>query len=488
MPGQNNTEKIFSGLSSQTIVSIAYGVLSLVGFSFFSRILDKADFGYYASIGAILIIFQSLSEAGIGASIIQKKNPDKNYIDTAFTFSFILGLFFTILIILFAKPLAFLVSDGKIILPLKLMSVTLILSSLSSVANAMFMRKLSFLKAGLLKILAYLLSVTIGIVMAIKGFGLYAIITYTILNALFYTIILFIYADYFPRLRITKSESRSVFFFGGWLTLSVITRNLAEQIDKLILSKLLSVSALGAYSRPSGFINSLSSQVGGIYDTILFPILSNIQDDVGKISVAFLKSTKLLNTLAILMALVFIFNAELIITIFFGNQWIELIPIFQIMSLYFLTGLNNRLFDVFLRSLALVKQYFYIRLVSLFVVLISIYIGVKWGILGVAFGMAITDFIMMIIKSYYLCKKVRVPFQAYLMNLFETYKFSIIFIVEGILYNILFNQSLSHNIFFAILFILTTLILFIWFPKVVGEEYYKVIYPKIVLYKQRIIK
>ena len=373
MPDRNNTEKVFRGLSSQAIVSIAYGVLSLVGFSFFSRILDKEDFGYYAAIGAILIIFQSLSEAGIGAAIIQKKDADKNYIDTAFTFSFILGFLFTILVIVFARPLAFLVSDEKIILPLKIMSVTLMLSSLSGVANAMFMRKLSFFKAGLFKILAYLLSVTIGVVMAIKGFGLYAIITYTVLNALFYTIILFVFADYFPKFRITRSETRSVFFFGGWITLSVIMRNLTQQIDKLLLSKLLSVSALGAYSRPSGFINSLSSQVGGIYDTILFPILSNIQDDVGKIKGAFLKSVKLLNVLAMLMAMIFIFNADLIITIFFGNQWIELIPVFQVMSIYFITGLNNRLFDVFLRSLALVKQYFYIRLISFFFVLICIY-------------------------------------------------------------------------------------------------------------------
>ena len=112
----------------------------------------------------------------------------------------------------------------------------------------------------------------------------------------------------------------------------------------------------------------------------------------------------------------------------------------------------------------------------------------KWGILGVAIGMASTDFIMMMIKSYYLCKKVSVPFHFYLMNLFESYKFSIIFIVEGILYYLLFNHSLFNNILFAILFVVTTIILFIWFPKVVGEEYYKVLYPRIVQYKQRIIK
>lgn len=70
----------------------------------------------------------------------------------------------------------------------------------------------------------------------------------------------------------------SIVNFGGWLTLSVVFRNFANQADKLLMSKFLSVASLGAYNRPKEFIDTISTKLNGIFDTALFPILSGIQD------------------------------------------------------------------------------------------------------------------------------------------------------------------------------------------------------------------
>ena len=87
----NNFDKTIKGLSAQTIVTILSGIIEILVFSIMSRILSKADFGYYAALNSIFVIFQSLSEAGIGAAIIQKKEITNNYINTAFSLAFLLG-------------------------------------------------------------------------------------------------------------------------------------------------------------------------------------------------------------------------------------------------------------------------------------------------------------------------------------------------------------------------------------------------------------
>ena len=70
----NKTQTLFKGLSVQTLVTITMGVLELIFFAVMSRLLTKADFGYFAALSGIMAIFMSISEAGLGSSVIQKKN------------------------------------------------------------------------------------------------------------------------------------------------------------------------------------------------------------------------------------------------------------------------------------------------------------------------------------------------------------------------------------------------------------------------------
>lgn len=94
MTQQSNTQKVVKGISSQTLVTLVMGIMEIVVFSIMSRLLSKEDFGLFAAISAITIVFGSLSEAGIGSALIQKKNADKAYVNTSFTVSFISGSFF----------------------------------------------------------------------------------------------------------------------------------------------------------------------------------------------------------------------------------------------------------------------------------------------------------------------------------------------------------------------------------------------------------
>lgn len=91
MTEQSNSKKVLKGISSQTLVTLIMGVLEMVVFSIMSRLLSKEDFGLFAAISAITVIFSSLSEAGIGSALIQKKNADTGYVNTSFTISFISG-------------------------------------------------------------------------------------------------------------------------------------------------------------------------------------------------------------------------------------------------------------------------------------------------------------------------------------------------------------------------------------------------------------
>ena len=180
--------------------------------------------------------------------------------------------------------------------PLVVMSITILCNSLISVNKSIIHRRLEFLKYGIVNFVSLFFSSSIAIILAIKGFGFYAIISKVVLNSVFATLISYFFAKVQYRFYIDRKAVKSIVNFGGWLTLSVILRNFVAQIDKLLISKFLSVSSLGAYNRPKEFIDTISSKLNGIFDTALFPILSGIQDQQDSIRNAYHTSFKISNT------------------------------------------------------------------------------------------------------------------------------------------------------------------------------------------------
>lgn len=483
----NKTQTLFKGLSVQTLVTIIMGVLELVFFAIMSRLLTKADFGYYAALTGVMAIFMSISEAGLGSSVIQKKNASNEHISTAFTLSCILGFSFSIILCIIAPWIADLIADETLTLPLRIMSFAILFHSLTSIGNSILYRKLNFKRIGLNSVISYLLSASIGIIMAYNGFGLMSIVAHAVSHALFLVILLYVFSVEIPKFKISKKESKEIVSFGGWLTLGVILNNISHQLDKLVLSKWISVSALGSYNRPAGFVSNISSRINGIFDTVLFPMLSDLQDNRDKVQNILTRAVSLLNSFSVILAAVFFFNAELIITIFFGSEWLELVTIMQIISLSVIFNIDGRLVDCFFRSLGLVKLGFYLRCLAVLMTLTCLYIGAQHDIIGVAWGLFISNVTMIFIKMISLCIAMKCHIVPLFISWIKAWKPAVIPCLVGIIY-----LSLPHNVIinisFAILFALLVLCEFIFFPLLVGKEYKTTVYPMIEKVKAKIIK
>lgn len=479
----NNTKVLINGMSVQTFVTIILAIIELGYFSVMSRLLSKTDFGYYAAITGIMAILSSLSEAGLGASIIQKKDANGVYISTAYTLSAILGIFFTFFLYISAPWIAKLIADDTITIPLKVMSITILLNSMNSCGNAILYKKLKFKRIGLNSIITYLISSIIGIILAYLGYGLKAVITYSVLCSLVTFLLLYVFSVKIPHFQINKNDARRIFSFGGWLTLSALVNNVMNQVDKLLLPKWLSIEKLGAYNRPAGFVNTMSSKINGIFDTVLFPMLSDFQDDKKKVTAVFYRALELLNTFSCILAMIFIFNSDLVIDVFFGKEWQELSIILQILAISLVFNINNRLVDCFFRSLNYVKIGFYIRCFGLVLMLLAIYFGSRNGITGVAIAVVAANIITILFKLIILCHKVQASRITMVLTLVRSWRASVPVFILGMLFMFV-EHNITLEIIFAILFSIILLVEFIFFPKFVGAEYQQIIFP----YIKRIIK
>lgn len=480
------TIAFFKGLSVQTVVTFILGAMEMVLFALFSRLLTKTDFGYFAAMMGVIAICQSISEAGLGSSIIQKKDASEEFISTAFTLSLSMGILFSVFVFFLSPFIARLVADDYLTIPLRIMSASFVLNSLISIGNAQLYRQLRFKRVGVIRCLAFFFAGLVGILLAIRGFGLYAIVAYVLLESVFAILLLYSTSVRIPKLYLSYSDSKGIINFGGWLTLGVVLNNITRQLDKIFTSRLLSVEALGSYNRPASFVSNLTSRITGIFDNVLFPLLSDLQDQRLRVLEVFYKSISLLNSVSAVLSAVFFFNAELIITVFFGKNWLDLVPIMRIVSISVLFNVDGQLVDCFFRSLNFVKTGFYLRLMGAIITLASIIAGAQFGILGLAVGLVVSNVTMIIIKVLSLSVKVGANLFVVSRAWLSAWKPVLPLIAFGC-FSLLIKGSLLFSILVAIVFASIIVLEFLFFPNMVSEVYQSVVYPQLVTFinKQR---
>lgn len=467
----SNTKKVIKGISSQTLVTIGLGVVEILYFSIMSRLLSREDFGLFAAITAVTSIFYSISDAGIGSALIQRKEMTEEYKNTAFTLSVVVSGFVALLLLILSGPIANAIVGEMLHYPLMLMATTIFLNGMISVNFGWLRRNLHFLKAGAIQLIAFIISSIIAILMAIDGYGFYAILFKAVASSLLTLIISFFFVGTKFRIRITREHIKPIVSFGGWLTASVIIHNISSQIDRLLMSRLLSVEALGAYNRPKEFILQIGTRINGIFDTALFPVLSSIQDNLESLRNAFNRSQYFLNICSMALALAFICNAGLIIRIFFGEQWLDLKTIFQIISLTLIFNINGRLGDCYLRSLGLVRQQFNLRVFELIVDIICILIGFRFGILGVAIGFLIGNIILICTKTIYLARKMSISLRDVVNNVLGGWAYGLYFVPLIIAQHSFIPETWSGNTISIVVFAILTVSLFLIWPGLIGHQY-----------------
>mgnify|MGYP003449742107 FL=1 len=476
----SNTSKALKGMSSQTIVTIVLGLVDIVSFGIMSRLLTQEDFGYYAAITAITTVFASFSETGLGSAIIQRKNITDKFVNNAYTLSLIFGITIAAILVALSKPLSVGLVDESLIIPLMLMSITLLFHNIISVNTSIMYRRLEFVQVGMINLVSLVITTIVAILLAYMGLGYYAILTKAVLATIITLVLSHIGAKTKFRLQLDFETVKSIFGFSGWLMISVFFRNLAQQLDRLLMSNMLSVNSLGAYNRPKEFIIQISSKINGIFDTALFPVLSGIQDDIEAVKRAYLRSFYYMNIFAIVLSLAFVFNSELIIRVFFGEKWMSILLTMQILSCMLVFNVDARLADCYLRSLGWTKQQFYFRVIEVVAQLIGILIGGHYGINGIAVSVVLVNILTIAAKNYYITKRLGIDTFKVIKTILKSWKVSYLTLPVLIILQCLLPHHLLGNVINAFIFCLLYLFAFVVYPNMIGSMYKNEVYPTII--------
>jgi O-antigen/teichoic acid export membrane protein len=394
-------------LKDKTVFGMMWGAVGKVGtltINFLTnlvlaRLLMPEDFGAIAMLAIFLAVSNIFIQGGLGAALIQKKNPEHRDYSTVFYWNLVVAVIFYLILYVSAPFIADYYALPLVKPLLRVQSLVLIIQSFSIVQYTQLQKQMNFKALAIRNMAAALAGTLIAIPLALRGFGPWSLVASAILASIVNVLLLWKMSTWRPTWEFSFDSLKSLFSFGGLMLLSSLAETLYTNLQGLIIGKRFSASDLGYFSQAKKLEEIPVTGLSSIVNDVTFPAFSSLQDDSERLLAGVRKSTKALTFLNFPMMILLMIVAEPLICLLYGSKWEASAPYFQILCISGLIYAVNTLNTNVIKSLGKGKIYFVIQIVKRLIGIGLILFGMRFGIFGLLWAVASVAYISFIINA-----------------------------------------------------------------------------------------
>jgi O-antigen/teichoic acid export membrane protein len=386
-----------------------------------ARLLGPEEFGLIGMITVFVAIGTSLVDSGLSASIIRAKNADDKDYSTVFYTNFIISIIVYFIIFLIAPVIANFYSQPILVSIIRVYCLSFIISSFSSIQIAILIKNMHFKKIMLLSIPGTLISITIALILSIKGFGVWSIVWMYLATQVSQSIMLWIFSKWKPSLNFSIEKLKYHFHFGYKLMLSGLLNTVFDNIYNILIGRFYSVKTLGYFDRAYIFNQYPVIVISGIISKVTYPMLANIQDEKERIASVYKKILQITFFITAPLMLGAAAIAKPLFLLVLGENWSSAVLFFQILCLatifYPIHVFNLNILKVYGRSDLFLK----LEIIKKAVVSIGILIAFQFGIYGLVWSNVITSLIALLINTHYSKPMISYSIKQQLLDMLPTF-------------------------------------------------------------------
>jgi len=377
---KNLREKFINGLAWNSInVFVKQGSTVLIHMML-ARLLIPEDFGIIGMISIFIQLSIRLQGAGLGESLVRKKNVTQEEYNFVFFYGLLVGIVCYSILYFLAPVIANFYAEPKLTLIIRTITLSLIIIPLSGINKVQLVKNLDFNKITIIEIIATVLSGMIAIAMAYNDYGVWSLVIQNISLYIISVTLFVIFSRKLPTLSLNKNKSIGLFSFGSKLMVAGFLQTIFDNIYNVIIGKQYTASDLGFYTQGMKLQGIPSNSISGIIKNVSFPAFANIRDDKKKYKNAFRKTMRLLTFINFPLLISLAVVADPLIPLLLSEKWIESIPFFQMLII---VGLLEPIKSLFVNILKvegkadlLIKYIVFTKIFYILGILISIKINI----------------------------------------------------------------------------------------------------------------
>lgn len=382
------------GASVTILGQIVRIAIQLGGIMILARLLTPTDYGLLAMVTAIIGVGELVRDFGLGSAAIQARTLSRGQKNNLFWLNSGIGLLLMLITIGASWLIADFYDDPRLQPITAALSVTFLLNGVSTQFRAHMSRSLRFGRLVLVETGAQSVALAVGIGLALTGAGYWSLVGQSVAQTVAALALLVFLTGWLPGWVSRREPMRGLLSYGSNMFGTQLLAYASRNVDSIVIGARFGPGPLGIYNRAFQLMMLPLLQLNAPSTRVALPILSRLQDDRVRYGqfITFGQSA-LLTVLGAALALLGA-QAESVVRIMLGPQWLEAVPVFRILLVAgFFQAAGYATYWVFL-SKGLMRQNMYYSLATRPLMIAMILLGSIWGMYGVAIAYSVSVVIM----------------------------------------------------------------------------------------------
>jgi O-antigen/teichoic acid export membrane protein len=272
-------------LSNVLWLGLRYGGSQLVRFTLgviIARILLPENY----TVVAIIAVFTGLATKFIthclSTALIQQKDVDDADCSSVIWMGMIAAAMLYTLLFFVAPWIAGFYALPEITMGIRVMSLSLFFSAISTVFHARLARQMKFKKLTIASLIAQWASAGLGLALAYYGFGMWALVWQQLSFEILACVAQYFMSRWLPKLRLDFSRLKRLFQYGWKILAANLLSTVYNDLTSLVLGKVFPGDALAYYNKGRQMPSIVSENLNDAVIAALFPVFAKHQDDLAR--------------------------------------------------------------------------------------------------------------------------------------------------------------------------------------------------------------
>ncbi len=379
-------QRVIRGGLAKIVSQVTTLLLRTGSLMIMARLLDPKDFGLVGMVTAVIGVFNVFRDFGLSAAAIQRETITVEQSSTLFWINLLVGAVLGLIALTLGPFIAAFYHEQHLIRVTAVLATAFLFNAAAVQHSALLERQMRFVALAAIDTLSLLVSTSVGIGMALHGFGYWSLVATTTVTPLVFAIGVWLTSGWIPGRPRRHMGILSMMRFGGTLTLNGLIMYFAMNLDKVLLGRFWGVDALGLYGRAYQLINIPTDNLNNAAGGVVFAALSRLQNEPRRMRSYFLKGYSLVLSLTVPIAFISGLFGSDIIHVFLGPKWSSAIPVFRLLTPTTLGFAILAPLGWLLSACGLVERGLKLALTIAPLLILGYAIGLHWGPQGVAFA------------------------------------------------------------------------------------------------------
>ncbi|WP_056990412.1 lipopolysaccharide biosynthesis protein [Liquorilactobacillus mali] len=327
-------EKVFNGMFWRFGEQISSQLVTFIISVILARILSPREYGLVAIVTIFIAIANVFVTEGFGTALIQKKDADIKDFSSVFYFNLIFSWLVYLIIFLLSNYIAIFFKEPELKPVMRILAIVIPITGLNSIQQAYVSKKMIFKRFFWSTLIGTTISGLLGIFFAYRGYGIWSLVIQQIMNIAINTIVLWFTVKWRPILYFSLKRIRTLLSYGWKILVTNLINSIYDNSINILIGRMYSSSALAFYNRGINYPNLIISNVTTSISSVIFPALSEIQNDREKMKRAIRISISVGTFLIFpLMGGLFAISNNLVLWML-TKKWLPAVPFMKIACIF----------------------------------------------------------------------------------------------------------------------------------------------------------